>query len=67
MPRHPERLQAFDYLGPHRYSLRFCTESRRPIFTDTWAVELVLKHFLQQAEERGSGMRTSALYVMTKR
>jgi putative transposase len=33
--------------------LRFCTESRRPIFTDARAVELVLKHFLQQAGEQG--------------
>ena len=52
MPRHPEHLQAFDYLGPHRYSLRFCTESRHPVFTDTAVVELVLKHFLRQAEEQ---------------
>ena len=53
MPRHPEHLQAFDYLGPHRYSLRFCTESRRPVFTHAPAVELVLKHFLQQVDEQG--------------
>jgi putative transposase len=53
VPRHPEHLQAFDYVGPHRYSLRFCTESRRPVFADAPAVELVLKHFLQQAEEQG--------------
>jgi len=53
VPRHPEHLQAFDYVGPHRYSLRFCTESRRPVFADAPVVELVLKHFLQQAEEQG--------------
>jgi putative transposase len=56
VPRHPEHLQAFDYVGPHRYSLRFCTESRRPVFADAPVVELVLKHFLQQAEEQGFGL-----------
>ena len=53
MPRHPEHLQAFDYIGPHRYSLRFCTESRRPLFASAPVVELVLKHVLQQAGEQG--------------
>ena len=53
VPRHPEHLRTFDYLGPYRYSLRFCTESRQRRFTEAPPVELVLKHFLQQAEEEG--------------
>ena len=40
-------------MGPHRYSLRFCTESRWAVFADAPVVELVLTHFLQQAEEQG--------------
>jgi putative transposase len=53
MSRHPEHLATFDYVGPHRYSLTFCTDSRRPCFTEAPIVELVLKHFLQQAQEQG--------------
>jgi putative transposase len=53
MPRHPEYLLTFDYIGPHRYSLTFCTESRRPFFIEAAVVELVLSHFLQQAGSEG--------------
>ena len=56
MPRHPEHLLAFDYTGPHRYSLTFCTESRRAAFTEAPVVQLVLKHFLQQADQQGFAM-----------
>ncbi len=50
MPRHPEHLTTFAYVGPYRYSLTFCTESRRPFFTEAASVDLVLKHFQQQTD-----------------
>jgi putative transposase len=53
MPRHPEHVLTFDYIGPDRYSLTFGTESRRPLFTEPAGVELVLKHVQQQADSEG--------------
>src|SRR5712691_3203103 len=50
-PGHPERLKTFDYMGPHRYSIRFCTFERKPRFADQDVVDLTLKQFLRAAAE----------------
>ena len=47
--RQSGHLKAFDYTGLHRYFLTFCTEQRRPRFTSSDAVELVLSQILQSA------------------
>jgi putative transposase len=49
--RHPQRLPCFDYIGPHRYSLRFCTYHHNPVFTDASRVDLVLQQFLRASAE----------------
>lgn len=51
-PRHPVHLKAFDYIGPHRYSLTFCTDSRRPHFVSADAVGLVWSHILRTANDQ---------------
>ena len=50
-PQHPQHLKAFSYLGFHRYSLRFCTDDRRRVFTSQSAVDLLLSHILRVASE----------------
>jgi putative transposase len=50
-PKRPERLKTFDYLGLHRYSLRFCTDERRNLFTTGDAVDLVLAQIVRAAAE----------------
>jgi putative transposase len=37
----PQHLKAFPYLGPHRYHLRFSTDTRRPLFAQATVVDLV--------------------------
>jgi putative transposase len=49
--RHPQHLRGFDYLGPNRYSLPFCTEHRREVFTTALVVELVNAQFLRAGGE----------------
>jgi len=49
--RHPERAKGFDYLGFHRYLLKFCTHQRAPVFTSTASVELVLGQISRAANE----------------
>jgi putative transposase len=52
-PRHPQHLKAFSYLGFYRYSLRFCTDNRRELFTSQSAVDFVRSHILRiAADER---------------
>lgn len=51
-PRHPIRLKTFDYIGPHRYSLTFCTDSRRQHFVSADAVKLVKSHILRTANNQ---------------
>jgi putative transposase len=48
----PGHLQAFDYLGQHRYSLTFCTHARRALFTTRERVDLVLGQILRSAHEQ---------------
>jgi len=48
---HPQHLKTFSYLGPYRYSLRFCTDDRRQLFTSASAVDFVKSHILRIAAE----------------
>lgn len=52
-PGHPERLTAFDYVGLHRYHLRFCTNERRKIFVNDALVQAVLSQIRRAAEREG--------------
>ena len=47
----PEHLQTFDYLGPYRYFLTFCTHQRRRAFVTRDRVELVHDHILRTGQE----------------
>jgi putative transposase len=47
----PERLKTFDYLGFHRYSLTFCTNRRREIFTSADVVDLAFEQILRSTRE----------------
>jgi putative transposase len=48
----PEHLKSFDYIGLHRYSLTFCTNARKPLFTSRERVDLVLRQILHSATEQ---------------
>jgi REP element-mobilizing transposase RayT len=43
----PERLKTFDYLGPQRYFLTFCTDRRHQAFIDREHVDLVHAQILR--------------------
>jgi putative transposase len=47
----PEHLKAFDYLGPHRYFLTFCTYERHKAFVAGEHVELVRDQILRTSDE----------------
>ena len=47
----PPHLKHFDYTGLHRYSLTFCTERRRPVFTNHLIVTLILSQISRAAKE----------------
>ena len=47
----PGHLKTFDYLGLHRYSLTFCADGRRPLFTDIDVVGLVLAQISRAAAQ----------------
>jgi REP-associated tyrosine transposase len=47
----PGHLKGFDYLGPHRYFLTFCTNGRRHRFTTQAVVDLVLEQISRAAGE----------------
>jgi putative transposase len=49
--RPPRRLPGFSSMGKYRYSLRFCTEERSPVFVCDEPVTLVLSQFLRAALE----------------
>lgn len=49
MHPYPKHLDAFDYRGPRRYFLTFCTANRQPHFTVAAQVALVEAHFLRTA------------------
>ena len=46
------RLDDFEYCGPHRYSLTFCTYQRRALFTDTDLVHVMRTQILRAGAER---------------
>ena len=45
--KHPQRLETFDYLGPRRYFLTFCTDRRHRAFIDRERVDLVHAQILR--------------------
>ena len=49
----PKRLESFDYLGPHRYFLTFCTDGRHRAFSDAGHVSLVQRQILRAADDCG--------------
>jgi putative transposase len=48
----PDHLKAFDYLGPYRYSLTFCTHERRRAFIEAPVVGLAREQILRAATEQ---------------
>jgi putative transposase len=48
---HPQHLQNFAYIGKYRYSLRFGTRDRAPVFNDPNRVMLVLAQIVRAASE----------------
>jgi putative transposase len=50
------RLKTFDYLGPYRYFLTFCTAGRHRAFTNGATVDFVLAQIQRAAAERGSAI-----------
>ena len=51
LPRRPERLKAFDYLGLHAYFLTYCTDQRHEAFVDADRVEVVSTQILRTAAD----------------
>ena len=49
--RRPSRVRGFDYLGMHRYSLRYCTFQRRRLFVSAAIVESALAQIQLTARE----------------
>ena len=49
---YPEHMETFSYLGRYRYSLTFCTDRRKPFFTDAGNVELVVSQLLRSAADQ---------------
>src|SRR5262245_32302344 len=45
------RLKTFDYVGPYRYFLTFCTAHRERVFCSATTVDLVLAQILRAATE----------------
>jgi hypothetical protein len=43
----PGHLKTFDYIGPYRYFLTFCTDSRQRVFVTRERVDLVLENPLR--------------------
>jgi len=52
LPKRP-RLKTFDYLGPYRYFLTFCTAGRHNAFITSAHVDLALSQIVRAAGERG--------------
>ena len=51
LPRRPERLNAFDYLGLHAYFLTYCTDQRHEAFVEADCVEVVSTQILRAAAD----------------
>lgn len=52
MPPYPEHLRHFDYTGPNRYFLTFCTSGRARHFIDARHVALVCEQFQRASREQ---------------
>ena len=50
-PKRPERLKTFDYIGFHRYHIRFSTYQRQALFSNADVVNLVLEQISRSATE----------------
>ena len=53
MLRRPRRLPGFDYVGFHRYSLRFCTHQRLRLFMSSEHVEAAQSQIQRTCDEEG--------------
>jgi putative transposase len=51
--RRPPRLDASQYIGPHRIFFTMCTFDRRPLFIDAAIVEMVNGELLRTGSENG--------------
>jgi putative transposase len=49
-PTRLRRLSGFSYIGPHRYSLTFCTFSRQRLFVEAPIVETVRSQIVRAGE-----------------
>ena len=49
----PRRITGFDYRGPYRYFLTFCTLDRREIFRDPRVARMTLLQFRRTARSEG--------------
>jgi putative transposase len=49
----PEHLKAFDYLGPYRYFLTFCTYQRREVFLTRERADVVHEQFMRAGADEG--------------
>jgi putative transposase len=49
----PQRITGFDYIGPYRYFLTFCTRSRQSAFLDDATVEQTLVQIRRTARDEG--------------
>jgi REP element-mobilizing transposase RayT len=52
MPHYPEHLRNFEYTGPNRYFLTFCTWERVRHFTNVDHVALVCEQFQRASREQ---------------
>ena len=48
----PGHLKGFSYVGRHRYSLTFCTNERRRVFTDGAVVDRTVRQLVRAASEQ---------------
>ena len=51
VPRRPERLKLFDYLGAYPYFLTFCTDWRHTAFVDAACVNVVSTQIVRAATD----------------
>jgi putative transposase len=57
----PRRIDGFDYIGLHRYSVTFCTAERSHTLADAAIASLVLTHFRRTAAARSFSILTYCL------
>jgi putative transposase len=48
----PPRIEGFDYLGPYRYFVTFCTFDRRDVFSEIETAQFVLSQFRRTSRRR---------------